>query len=274
MTKKKLINMMSTKKRDIMLAASAPGNNPDPAAATTPNTRVTITAATNNPSAAGVHCFVNCPTWRWLVPNNASYPAYRTNTRCFLRGVSEAFTLLPNDATVWFHRRVVVGIKSILGQTVPGLSNAIGAQNAANASSFRQMRDLTGQTTGGYQQVWDYVQDILFKGVKTTDWDDQMSGIIDRARVDLYYDKKYAIRSGNSVSSPRFKTLWASINKTLQYDDEENGISVTPAPYSVDNKIGCGNIYVFDFFEAPVPISTTTSTLTIDTQQTIYWREK
>lgn len=266
--------MMSSKKHDTMLQASATGSNPDPASATIPNRDITITAATTNTSAAGVHCFINCPTWRWLVPNNANYPAYRTNTRCFIKGISEKFSLLPNDTSVWYHRRVIVGIKPPIGQSQAGLADAIGAQASAGATSYRQMRDFTGQSSGGYQIVWDSIQATLFYGIKTVDWDNQMNARIDRSRFDVYSDKKYSIRSGNATPSPRFPKFWTSINKTIQYDDEENGISMTPYPNSVQSKIGCGNIYVIDFFEAPVPVSTVTSTLTIDTQQTIYWREK
>lgn len=255
-----------------MLGVAAAGTDPAPGAATSPR-EITLSAATTNPSAAGTHCFAFCPTWRWLVPNNASYPAYRTSTRCFLRGISEKMALTPNDSTVWYHRRVVAGLKSELGTTL-GLRNAIGAQESATATSYRQLRDFTGETSGGYQATWDVIQATLFQGIKTVDWQDDMTARVDRARWDVYTDYRYAIRSGNQTPNPKFPKFWTTINKTIQYDDEENGISMTPNPQSVTNKIGCGNIYVFDFFEAPIPVSTVTSTLRIDTQMTMYWNEK
>lgn len=265
--------MMSRKKRDTMLSAAASGTNADPASATAPDRRAFISRDTVNNTAAGVHMFLFCPSWRYMVPNNAAYMAYRTATRTYVKGIGEKFSLTPNDASVWYHRRVIVSLKALLSTNI-ALNDAIGAQSGVNATSYRQFRDLTGQQTGGYQIVWDIIQAQLFTGIKTVDWTDQMTARIDRARFNVHADFKYAIRSGNQASSPKMPSFYTPINKTIQYDDEENGVSITPNAYSVSNKIGLGNIYVIDMFETPEPISATTSTMTIDSTMTYYWHER
>lgn len=256
-----------------MLSAAATGTNPSPQNTTVPGQVLTINATTTNTSAANVHMIFFSPTYRFLVPNTYAYLAARTSTRPYIRGIAENYALVPNDSTLWYHRRIVVACKEVVGNT-PAVSQVTGAQAIAGATSYRQMHDITGDSSSAFSATWDFIQDQLFQGVKTTDWSDQMTAKVDNARFTVIADARYALSSANAASRPRFKKFWTPINKTIQYDDEENGTSITPSPFSIDSKPGVGNIFVLDLFEAPAPISTTTSTLSISSTQTLYWHEK
>lgn len=266
------MDKMATKKRDIMVSIAAQGTNPSPtAAASVGNLR--ISAAVTNAAANGVHMTLFSPTYRYLQPNNAAYIAFRTSSRPFIKGIAETYAFLPNDGSVWYHRRIVVATKFQFTADAATLQG-IGAQSGPGAVSYRRFSDLTGQASGAYQQMWDVVQDQLFQGVKLTDWTDQMTAKVDNTRFTVLADKRYALTSGNAAPRPYFKKHYTKIEKTVVYDDEENGTSITPSPFSVDSKPGIGNVFVFDLFEAPVPIDTVTSTLAITSTQTLYWHEK
>lgn len=266
--------MLSRKKRDTMPSAAANGINPDPNS-TTIDGALSISGNTTSLYHNGYHMTLQVPSFRFLNPNNAAYLAFRTDTRPFIKGISEKYQLVPNDAAVWEHRRIVFASKALFVAAV--LPN-IGAQTAANdVNSRRQFRDMSGVTTGNYTTLQTQLYDVVFEGVDTTDWRNPMLAKVDRARVDLIQDIRYQIFSGNAVARTKYKNYWTSINKTIQYDDEENGLSISPAATSVSDKRGMGNIYVLDLFYCvnPVdPLNPGNSVLAVSSQQTMYWHEK
>jgi len=269
-SKKRMMNMMSRKKRDTMLSQAAAAVNPDPNS-TTVDGPLKITANTVSTYHAGFHVTLQCPSYRWLNPNNAAYLALRTDTRPFIRGLAEQYELVPDDASVWMHRRIVFATKSRFVEAV--MAN-IGAQPAVgDANSHRQFRDMSGTTSGNYTTLQTQIFDIVFRGVDTTDWRNPMLARVDTARVDLLSDVRHQISSNNDVGRTRYKKFWTPVNKTIHYDDEENGLSVSPAAMSVMDKRGMGNIFVLDLFECINPHDDATQ-LSISTQQTLYWHEK
>lgn len=262
---------MARKKRDTMVSVGQPGTNPDPSTTISGN-ESRINANTTNTSASGVHCYAFSPSYRWLTANNATYLANRTATRTFVRGYFERYSLVPSDDSVWHWRRLVISCKDGLLLTV---GDETGAQStSASTISTRKFRDLTGQTTGDYQKAWDNIQDFVFRGVKVTDWNDQMTAPVDKYRFNVHSDKLRVIKSGNSRPAPRYVKTYVPINKSICYDDEENGISVTASPYSIGSKPGIGDIYVLDFFVCKAPVAATTSALNISSTATYYWSER
>jgi len=274
-SRKSLADRMSHKKRDTMLSQAGAAVNPSPGAATASRSLV-LGALTTNTSAQNVHMTFNVPSWRWLVPNNYDYLAARTSTRTYVKGLSETYDITPSDASSWTWRRIVFTYKGDFA--LPDASQYVigenGAQSSASAVSYRQMRDITGDTTGGYVALWDKIQDFLFRGVKTTDWANQLTVPVDTQRVDLLSDRTRFISSNNDSPRPRTFRTYVPVNKTLVYDDEENGTIISPTPYAVDTKVGIGNIYVIDMFCCRAPINTTSTQIQIASTQTYYWHEK
>lgn len=265
-----LLNKMSHKKKDTMLQAAAGGNNPAPSATISLGQNITILGTTTD--ATNIHKFIFCPTYRFLVPNNAAYQAYRTSTTPFIKGVSETFEFTPNDSSTWWHRRILFSYKAPVASGSATMGT-LGAQATAADTSRRVFRDLSGETTGAYKDTVTFTEQILFRGQAGTDWINPFTAPLDKTRVTIHSDKRLVLSSGNDVPRPRIVKRYDAINKTLVYDDDENGLTIVPSSLSVQDKRGIGNIYVYDMFYCPAPDSTTTS-LRVGSTQTLYWREK
>lgn len=272
-SKRYMIDRMSTKKKDTMIVASPGGINPDPKAITQAGRPPQL--GFNTIDLTGIHVILFNPTHRFLVPNNAAYNALRTSTRPFIKGLMERVELNPTDGSTWWWRRIIFAVKQRMGNTDTTEAN-IGAQATVGATSYRQIRDLSGETSGNYYDTNVTLQTLLFEGVQSVDWLSPLSAKIDQTRVTLIKDKTRSVSSGNDWGKPRIFRDWTPINKTLVYDDEENGLAVTPSPRSVTSKSGIGNIYVVDFFQCPRPANSGTpgSGMTVNPASTLYWHEK
>lgn len=265
-----MINRMAHKKKDVMLQASAAGTNPPPSSTIALGQNVTILGTSVD--GTSIHKFMFCPTYRFLVPNNAAYAAYRTSSTPYIKGLSETFEFTPNDSSVWWHRRIVFSYKAPIAQNAAAMST-LGAQATADATSRRVFRDLSGETSGSYKDTVTFTEQVLFRGQQGTDWINPFTAPVDRSRVNLHSDKRLTLGSGNDSARPRIVKRYDAINKTLVYDDDENGLTIVPSPLSVQTKRGIGNIFVYDMIHCPVPEASTTQ-LRIGASQTLYWHEK
>lgn len=264
--------MMSRKKRDSCLSVAGTGNNPAPTG--TVSTReirmLPTTTSTYHPS---VHVLAYCPTHRWLQPNNADYAAQRTSTRPFYKGFAENYDIQTNDGSMWVWRRIAFSTKDIT--VIPPVVRAtLAAQATAVSSSNRVMRDLSGEATGNYQQALTNIYALIFKGIDQTDWVDPLTARTDNTRCTIISDRKRSIRSGNAAGVNRLVKTYIPINKTLVYDDEENGQSMTPAAQTVGSKQGMGDMYIVDFFVCGAPVDPAGSVLSVSSSSTTYWHEK
>lgn len=257
-----------------MMSSAGDLVNPNPNS-TTLDGPLIIDGTTTNPYHSGIHMTLQCPSHRFLNPNNAAYLGYRTDTRPFIKGLSETYFLNPSDAAVWEHRRIVFATKSTFVAAV--LPN-IGAQTSAgDPSSRRQFRDMSGVTTGNYTTLQSQLYDVVFTGVDSVDWRNPMLAKTDKARIDVYSDVKHTISSGNAVGRSKYKKFYTPFGKSIQYDDEENGLSISPSAVSVSDKRGMGNIFVLDLFvviNPAIAANPASSQLAISSQQTLYWHEK
>lgn len=267
--------MMSTKKRDTYLTAgNVAANNPLPDA-TLDGNYITITATPNVSGRA--HTFLHMPTHKWLRPNGASsgFLATRTAQRIYLRGLKVSWSLNANDGSTWWHRRIAFYFKGdAIYQGLSGAANIGAEQSTAATRSTWQLRDLSGAPSPSpYNTTYTYLVDYLFKGTDTIDWISPFTAAIDNTRVTAIYDKYRIIGSGNASARPRVHTDWISFNKSIQYDEDETGIGVNVTATSTNSKLGCGDVYVVDFFAAPSPVAGTSS-LGIQGSSTLYWHEK
>lgn len=252
---------------------SAPATNPAPTDTVTAGTQITIRPTTTATYFAGIHMFVYSPSHRFLTANNAEYIAQRTSSHPFYKGVSERFEVQTNDGTMWNWRRISFTTKN--RELIPLLIRfTVGAQASSGQVTTRPWRDLSGETSGNYQQAATNLYDAVFAGIATTDWANPMTAKVDRTRINLISDKMRRIQSGNNYGVTRHVKTWLPLNKTLVYDDEENGVSMTPSPYSVTSKQGMGDVYILDLIEAASAVNPTTSVLQLDCSSTTYWHEK
>jgi len=267
------VDRMSIKKRDQCLSAAPISVNSPPESTVVLGQPMVINANANKGDKVHVLCYI--PTGRYLKNNAQAYMASRTSTTPFLKGLSETWDIIPNNASLWRWRRIVVSSKQYLG--LPGQFGTMSAESTQTSSSSRPMVDLSqGTSTGNWVAVYDVVQDFLFLGVKTTDWIDQMVAPVDKNRFTVHSDSLRTIGSGNDFARPKICKTWTPFNKTLRYDDEENGNSITTVSNSVQDKRGMGNVYVFDLFSCPTPVtaSPNDSTLSLNVNSTLYWHEK
>jgi len=95
----------------------------------------------------------------------------------------------------------------------------------------------------------------------------------DKTRVTIISDRSFNYSSSNEVPKPVIRKVYDAINKTIVYDDDEDGLAMTPSPLSVDSKSGLGNIYLVDFYFCPAPDEVEDS-ITVSSQATYYWHEK
>lgn len=261
--------MMAHKKRDTMLSAAFAAENPSPESPTTPGTPLVMNQT--NPNGR-VHFTLALVSHRFLVPNNAAYKSYRTSTSTYVKGFSQTYTIVPNANVCWWHRRIMFATKDTF--TTSAVLQSIGAEaTAGSALSSLPMVDLGNITTGPYNDLRNDVLGSLFAGTGGVDWVSPFRAKTDKTRVTVISDRSFNYASGNDVAKPVIRKMYDSINKTLVYDDEENGLSIIPAPTSVDSKLGIGNIFLADFYFCPAP-AVDEDTLTVSSQSTYYWHEK
>lgn len=269
MTKRKLINVMSRKKRDSMLSGAFEGSNPSPESPVTGGTPLLMNQT--NPNGRVHMTFANV-SHRYLVPNNAAYRSFRTDTRTYVKGLSQTYTIIPSSSTCWWHRRILFASKELF--TTVEVQQSVGAQSfpGDNATILR-MRDLGNISSGPYNDLRNDVLVKLFSGTGGIDWVSPFRAKTDKTRVTVLSDRSFNYSSANEAPKPVIRKMYDAINKTIVYDDDENGLSMTPSPLSVDSKSGLGNIYLVDFFFCPAPDEEEDS-LTVSSQATYYWHEK
>lgn len=274
--------MLSNKKHDIYVSSAAVADNAGPSAAVVSGQFYGMYAQPQNRNYGDVHAFLHVPTHKYLATLPDHYIASRTSTRPYLKGFKEVYRITPSDASVWWHRRITFACKGnpfFKQGDSNGLINTVGAESSPPTSvSSRPFRDLSNEVSGQYQQAYDKLMNYLYDGVFTTDWRDPFTAATDKTRLTILSDRFQRIVSGNQTPSPVHRKHYTPINKTVQYDDEQNGLLMSSNPISTDAKPGLGDIYVFDLFGCPAPITSGAapgaSTLLVSSTSTLYWHEK
>lgn len=265
MSKKRLLNTTSRKKRNGMLSWS----NSTPAAA---SRTVAQGAAYVNSTGA---FFVFSPTMQTLdAQSTVQNPASRTATTCYMRGLSEHIRIQTSSGVPWFHRRICFTQKG---------PNPFTASSTTDTPT--QTYNPYLDTSSGIERLWfniginnmsnsqQNMWGLLFKGQVGKDWDDLITAPVDNSRLSIKFDKTWTLQSGNTNGVVRERKLWHPMNKNLVYDDDENGDIEQSSYYSVDSKAGMGDYYVIDFIQ-PGTGATQTDLLQISANSTLYWHEK
>jgi hypothetical protein len=263
MSRRSILNTTSKKKRDTML----PWTNITPSSQTGSTVYLTGAAVFTGGSASAPMT-IWCATARDITPSSGpAAPAYsplRTATSCFMKGLSENIEIQISDGLPWQWRRIVFTSKSLGTDLASTPSFSI-----YNETSLGMVRTLN-IPTGGNRIL---LETLLFKGQVNQDWNDQLIAPVDRSRVTVMYDKTVTIAAGNESGSIRKFRRYHAINKTLVYDDDENGDTEVGNFLSVSSKAGMGDMFVVDIFRPRVG-STSSNQLLFQPNSTLYWHER
>jgi hypothetical protein len=181
-----------------------------------------------------------------------------------MRGLAENIEIQVADGLPWQWRRICF--------TTKGLQQSI-----TNSTGF----SLFIEASTGFQRVANQVptaqrtilETALFKGFANADWLDPLTAVVDTTRVTLKYDKTITIASGNEDGVIRKYKRWYPMNKTLAYNDDENGGDQFASSYSTLGKQGMGDYFVVDYFRPRIG-SASGNQLSFAPQATLYWHEK
>lgn len=273
MSKKRLLNITSTKKRDNMLCYTN-----STASAQTGGTNYT----SNGPAiVTGGRDYNNCAVFLWCATardntlnNGATLPrgttfdtATRTSSTPYMVGLKEAIEIQVNNGIPWQWRRICFTLKGPIGlDTTASFAVAL-----ETANGWTRVANQVADGTGGGQQYALYER--LFRGQNTSDWNDPMTAKVDTSRVTLKYDKTISIASGNEDGLVRRYNRWHPMKKTLVYNDDELGGTETASAFSTYGKAGMGDYYVVDLFRARNGAATT-DLLSFRPEAVLYWHEK
>lgn len=261
MTKKRILNVTSTKKRDTMV----PYSN---VTASAPNGSATYTVGPATLTGANNYVFGWVATARQEASSTGNtstivQESSRTATTCYMRGLSENIQVVTNSGLAWEWRRICFKFR--------------GSDIIRDTSGNFQWAQLTSQgyvrTVSQFNAPVGTLQSALFKGTQGQDWTNFMNAPIDTRRVELAYDKKCYIESGNASGLIRTFKRWHPMNKNLVYNDDESGGDELSAAFSVQDKRGMGDYYVIDII-FPNPSGTVSDVMTFSPNSTLYWHEK
>jgi len=199
----------------------------------------------------------------------------RTATSCFMRGLKERWEVQTGSPAQWQHRRIVFTytgdeIIRVNDDPTDGVGELFKELSTGYVRAFPSLYDVTDPRT---QAIQKQVYDRVFKGTRGRDWINTENAKVDTDKVRVLYDKVSHIRSSNDRGVITRRNFWHPLNRTLVYDDDENGNSTVNSPFSVENPKSLGDVYVYDLFSAGLG-STEDDELQITAQATLYWHER
>nr|QVW56457.1 MAG: capsid protein [Gemycircularvirus] len=281
MTKKRILNVSSTKKRDDMAsyytAFDSTGKMVAGVGPFTASGNATGASAANARTTGAIWC----ATARDFTASSAGPRgsvqdiATRTSTTCYVRGVSERIEIQTSSGAPWQWRRICFKYRGQLfgSAQVPSQSGNY-ATHVETSNGYQRLVLSFTDASATSNTVENSLTNLIFRGTPGTgDWYDYMTAPLDPTRIDVAYDKFTTISSGNTSGKVFRKKIWHSMNKNLVYDDDESGGTETSYPYSMHGKQGMGDYYIVDFFRAGIG-ATATDQLSFNPQSTLYWHEK
>lgn len=189
----------------------------------------------------------------------------RTATTCYMRGLKERIQIQTNDGHPWQWRRICFTLKGrdlyqftetsykLFAETTAGFSRLVNNIRSANMNTE--------------------LNNLLFKGVDGSDWNNYFNAKTDNRRVTIKYDRTTSIKSGNDFGMMKEYNRWHPMNKNLVYDDDEVGGNTNTSVYSAQGKAGMGDYYIVDIIAAGTG-ATADQQMTFNPSATLYWHER
>lgn len=247
MSRKRILNLTTRKKRDTMIQWNG-----------------TDTTATSILATATPCVMPWIPTARNLDPSSLVFnEAARSSTSTFMRGLQENMVIATNDGTPWEIRVVAFTYKGdrLLADTGTSYYTKI----ALNA----MVRQALPYTLGTVPTL----RSVLFRGATAIDWNDPIIAPLDTENLKICMDKRFSVKSGNNSGTYVRKKMWHPMNRTLKYNDDEDGESTDPSFLSTLGRPGMGDYYVCVIVSPqgnPLP----SSAIKFEFNSTLYWHEK
>lgn len=267
MTRRRVVNIASTKKRDTMVGAndSLGGRQ---FTVDLPNT---------------FNALLWCATARPKAGRGVDSDMVRSADSVYFRGVKEKLFIEGSTSDPWDWRRIVFSTKSVgwdpasiplnryftqdqdiaavLPETGPNPNSAfLEGMTRVSRTLFpltvAQIEFLTGQ---------------ILKGVRNIDYASYMTASMDNTQFNVLSDRTRRIRSGNDSTTMKEFSVWHPMNKTINYRAVESGTLDLAGSFSTQSLHGMGDVYVLDFFRQPLAAP---STLKVATTATAYWHER
>lgn len=255
MTRKRILNITTTKKMDNMLNTAV---NPDGTGAVVSSFDILASTGAT---------FLWCATARDREsPNDDNASSVRERDSVYMRGLRESIFLKSNTQDCWRWRRICFTTKSI---DFRGTLNT-GTDPTSLETSNGWVRLLRNGSNTTFNQSM-VVQ--LFKGAASIDWFNQFTAKVDTSRVDLKYDRTRILRSGNAAGVYLKDRHWYGMNKTLVYNNDEVGEGESISNYSSGAKPGMGDYYIYDLFDCATSNAASTL-LNFQPEATLYWHER
>lgn len=282
MTRKRILNISSRKKRNTMMQYA---NTSAATTGTQAGESVTIGPGPLQVRGDKEYIGVWTPTAMDLSAGTGTNQVYdeslRTSSTCYIRGLSEAMRIETSSGLPWYWRRIVFKSRSLNWVNFSPNESSTTPPTQTNSS----YPGLIESSTNGFERLYfnQYVNNApqtisdwystLFKGEQNRDWSDTLTAPVDNSMVDLCSDKLMTIRSGNQSGTVKALKRWYPCNKNLYYADDESGISKTTRYFSVRDKRGMGDLHIVDIFK-PGTGGGTADVLRLTSTATLYWHEK
>jgi len=270
MSKRRILDITTVKKRDNMQAASN---------TTTPGTGAIVNGPALIPSNTSTDVNVNTPcvmvwnaTARDLTNNAGTYnprsiESARTSTTPYMVGLREIVEVQTASGLPWQWRRICFTYKGPPPGTGP---TATFVPYREDSDGYKRMlTQPNGDKNSG--QIYDLFT-ILFAGQNASDWRDPMTAKLDRSRITVKHDSIRTIAAGNESGMIRKYKFWHPMGKTLVYNDDENGDSMITNYTSVNSKAGMGDYWIIDLVRSR--LAAPSATMTFEPSSTLYWHEK
>lgn len=262
MSKKRILNITTEKKQDNMLQV-VPNDPTNPAGAFTIGD-YTVGAGTT------AHTFLFCPTARLINNEATNDTSARTRPDTFARGYKEVTTFRIGGPSPWRMRRIVFSLKGF-PFTLTAASNLFTPDfyikfNTAIGYT-RLMSDLTPTSFGPNP-----VSNQIFKGTQNVDWFSPFNAKVDTQRITVHSDRTMNFNPPNQGGQTRVVKNWYPMNKTLMYNDVEDGPVEGSTAFATQSKVGMGDVFIFDILQATT--SDGTSSIAINNEGTYYWHER
>jgi len=262
-SRKRILSMTSTKKRDVMPQDLLQGGGGH-------GTYGPLTVA----ASAGTTYCLWCPTGRPMrtYGTNGGQVEFSDSARnrsvVFQRGLQERVRIATDTSEAWQWRRICWTMKGAFpGVTPVEYSTFFPDPTDSSGTNFEVHRTLVPLIPASVVAV----QELIFRGDGGTDYTDAMTAPLDTSRIRFLYDRTVQINSGNDSGCVRNFKLWHRMNKNMKYFDTEAGVNLTERSFfATEGLIGMGDYYVLDFFEAIAG----TGNLSFGPQPTMYWHEK